>query len=364
VATVFALLPDHFFLIERRSSIMKFIRCLNELLVLSACLAFLQGCATYAYEVTAVAGAGSAAFGINRYGHTVGSVDAGGGHEHAFLNDGSGAKDIGTLGGANSRAWGLNNAGQVVGEAENAGGVKRAFVYDGGSMNDLGTLGGPASSARAINDDGTIVGWATLADGSERAFSYSSGAMANLGTFPSRIQSYSRGNAINRRGVIAGRSSIGTFSPPEPPVHAFVRRTSGKMMDLGTFGGAYSEAFGINDKDEVVGTGATKGLDANDAFLYSGGVKHDIGTLPPNTYAEAYDINNRSQVVGTSAGSYVMPDRGFLYEDNQIIALNELVDPGSGWTITAARAINDRRQIAGTGCKAGVCYAVRLDPTK
>jgi probable HAF family extracellular repeat protein len=341
---------------------MKFIRCLNELLALSACLAFLQGCATSAYEVTAVAGPGSAAFGINRFGHTVGSIDAGGGHVHAFLNTGSGAKDLGTLGGADSRAWGLNDAGRVVGEARNAAGVFRAFVYDGGSMNDLGTLGGAESHARAINNAGTIVGTATLADGSARAFSYSSGAMANLGTFPSSIESYSRGWAINRHGAIAGSSSRGAFTPPEPPVHAFLRRTSGKMIDLGTFGGAYSEAFGINDKDEVVGSGATTKLDSNDAFVYSGGVKHDIGTLPPNKYAEAYDINNRSQVVGTSAGSFVMPDRGFLYEDNQIIALNELIDPGSGWTITDARAINDRRQIAGTGCKAGVCYAVRLDP--
>jgi len=343
---------------------MKFIRRLKELLALSACLAFLQGCATYAYEVTAVAGPGSAAFGINRYGHTVGAVDAGGGHEHAFLNTGSGATDLGTLGGADSRAWGLNDAGQVVGEAKNAAGVYRAFIYSGGSMNDLGTLGGAEGHARAINNDGTVVGTTTLADGSARAFAYSGGVMANLGTFPSTGESYSRGYAINQHGAIAGSSSRGAFTPPDPPVHAFLRRASGKMLDLGTFGGAYSEAFGINDKDEVVGSAATTKLDANDAFVYSGGVKHDIGTLPPNNYAQAFDINNRSQVVGTSAGSFVMPDRGFLYEHNQIVALNELIDPGSGWTITDARAINDRRQIAGTGCKAGVCYAVRLDPTK
>lgn len=344
---------------------MKSIRYLSKLLALAACFAFLHGCATPAYKVSVVGGPGSAAFGINNHGHTVGYTDAGGGHLHAFLNTGGGAKDIGTLGGTDSRAWGLNEAGQVVGQAQNAAGVNRAFIYVGGAMHDLGTLGGPDSYARAINNDGTIVGHAALADGTLRAFSYSSGAMANLGTLPSSEQFYSHGNAINRHGLIAGISTAGAFSLPEPPRHAFVRHTSGKLMDLGTFGGEYSEAFGINDKDEVVGVAATSVLHFDNAFVYSGGVVKDIGRLGISHYAQAFDINNRSQVVGTSGGGLSVPDRGFLYEQQgPMVALDALIDPGSGWTITDARAINDHRQIAGTGCKAGLCFAVRLDPTK
>jgi probable HAF family extracellular repeat protein len=341
---------------------MKSIRYLSKLIALLAGLAFLHGCATPTYTVTVVGGPGSAAFGINSAGHTVGYVDAGGGNQHAFLNTGSGAMDLGTLpGGLNSQAWGLNDVGQVVGQSENAGGVNRAFIYEGGVMNDLGTLGGPASFARAINHDGTIVGYAALADGTPRAFSYSNGAMANLGTLPSSGEFYSYGYAINRQGGIAGSSSAGMFSLPEPPLHAFYRRTSGKMIDLGTFGGAYSEAFGINDKGEVVGISGTATLHFDDAFIYSGGVVKSIGTLGGG-YAQAFGINNRSQVVGNSTTGDPVPVLGFLYEKGKMVALDKLIDPAAGWTITDARAINDHGQIAGTGCKSGVCYAVRLDP--
>jgi probable HAF family extracellular repeat protein len=338
---------------------MQAIRHVIRLLILAACAAFLHGCATPAYKVTVVAGPGSSALGINKLGHTVGYLDAGGGAAHAFVNTGAGATDLGTLGGASSRAWGINDAGQIVGQAEIAGGANRAFLYDGGTMADLGTLGGTESIARAINHDGTVVGSAKIADDNWRAFSYSNGAMANLGSLPSTVKVFSFGHAINDIGQIGGSSTAGEFTAPENPQHAFLRRTSGKMIDLGTFGGQYSEAFGINDKGELVGVAATAELHFDNAFLYSGGVLHDIGNLGGG-YAEAFGINNKSQVVGRSGGS--TPFRGFLYQKGSMVALDTLVDPA--WTITEARAINDASQIAGTGCKAGVCYAVRLDPAK
>jgi hypothetical protein len=34
------------------------------------------------------------------------------------------------------------------------------------------------------------------------------------------------------------------------------------------------------------------------------------------------------------------------------------------WLVSYGRAINHHSQIAGTGCLAGLCYAVRLDPAK
>jgi probable HAF family extracellular repeat protein len=338
---------------------MQAIRHFIRLLTFAACIAFLHGCAAPAYKVTVVGGPGSAALGINKHGHTVGYLDAGGGAQHAFVNTGGGATDLGTLGGTNSRAWGIHDAGPIVGQSEIVGGASRAFLYDGGTLADLGTLGGTDSIARAINHDGTIVGSAKIVDGEWRAFSYSNGAMANLGTLPSTVKLYSFGYAINDIGQIAGSSTAGEFTAPESPQHAYLRRTSGLMADLGTFGGVYSDAFGINDKGEVVGVAATAELHVDNAFLYSGGVLHDIGHLGGG-YAEAFDINNKSQVVGTSRGS--TPARGFLYQKGGMVALDTLVDPA--WIITDARAINDHSQIAGTGCKAGVCYAVRLDPVK
>lgn len=333
---------------------MKAIRYLLILLAVA-----ISGCATPPrYTVTVVGGPGSVALGINNHGHTVGYAPAGA-NRHAFLNTGGVAVDLGTLGGPDSAAYDINDSGVVVGEAANAAGARRAFVYRGATLMDLGTLGGTESWARAINNTGQIAGTAALPDNTPRAFRYSGGVMQDLGTLPSSIQLYSFGEAINEDARVAGSSSAGEFTPPEPPQHAFVTRDGG-LIDIGTFGGQRSEAFGINDQGKVVGTSGTEEFRHSDAFIWFKGFKINIGSLGSGS-ATAYDINNRNQVVGTSVGGGPL-DQGFLWQRGKMVALETLIDPAEGWSITDARAINERQQIAGTGCRAGVCQAVRLDP--
>ncbi len=71
------------------------------------------------------------------------------------------------------------------------------------------------------------------------------------------------------------------------------------MADLGTLDGTfYSVAIGINAAGQVVGRSFAGG-GAHHAFLYSGGVMSDLGTLG-GTFGEASGINDAGQVVGTS----------------------------------------------------------------
>lgn len=332
-------------------------RSLGRLLALAACCLSLHAHADPRYSVTVVGTADSAGFGINAFGQVVGYLGTPGGGQHAFLYDNSATLDLGTLGGTASIAWGINDAGQVVGGAQDLAGNQRPFSYAGGTMSDLGTLGGPSGYATGINNHGQIVGAGDTAAAGTRAFLYSGGTMVDLGTLPSSGGFSSNANALSDKGWIAGGSSTGEFTPPETPFHAFVHCCGNTLADLGTFGGQYSEAFGINELDEVVGIAATSTFRVDHAFLYSHGVMHDIGTLPGDDYAQAFDINNLSQVVGSSFGS----GQGFLYEDGAMVALNALIDPASGWTVVDARSINDAQQIAGTACMSGACYAVRLD---
>ena len=51
------------------------------------------------------------------------------------------------------------------------------------------------------------------------------------------------------------------------------------MTDLGVLGGAFSDAFDINDRGEIVGQSETTS-GAVHAFLFKDGVMHDLGTLP------------------------------------------------------------------------------------
>lgn len=339
-------------------------RSLGRLLALAACCVALHAQADPLYGVTVVGSADSAAYGINASGQVVGYLTAGV-NRHAFLYNNVSTLDLGTLGGESSIAYGINDAGQVVGGAANVNGFLRPFSYAGGTMSDLGTLGGTTGHAAAIDNEGRIVGLADTESTGPRAFLYAGGTMQNLGTLPSSGETflYSRANAINDKGAIAGGSSAGEFSLPEPPFHAFVRCCDGTLTDLGTFGGQYSEAYGINDHGEVVGVASTSTLMIDHAFLYSHGVMHDIGTLSASGdgYAEAFDINNLSQVVGRSFGT-ASTGLGFLYEDGAMVPLDTLIDPKSGWTVVDAHAINDAQQIAGTACLSDVCYAVRLDP--
>jgi probable HAF family extracellular repeat protein len=322
------------------------------------------------YSVNMLGGAGSAAFDINLGGQVVGEYTSGA-DVRAFIHSDGALRDLGTLGGATASAAAINDNGQVVGVASNPAGEGHAFSYLLGVMTDLGTLGGASSRAAGLNGVGMVVGTADSPMGTLGefgvAFLNGRSGMLGLGTLPVQDDYYrSRGAAINLHGHVVGTSAVGDFGPPEFPEHAFLYR-DGAMQDLGTLGGLYSSARAINDSGLIVGMASTT-LDPGNightiphAFLYVDGMMIDLGAFGDDYPGSgAMDVNNLGQVVGwdgTGSGS-----RAFLYEGGALQDLNLLIDPHSGWVVTVAAAINDLAQIAGTACRDGQCYAVRLDP--
>ena len=341
-------------------------------ILLALCALPLAAMAAPRYTVTVLGGAGSSAADINLGGQVVGQYISDSGDTRAFLYSGMALLDLGTLGGASASAAAVNNSGQVVGYADNAAGNTRAFSYVGGVMSDLGTLGGDSSRAYGLNNAGRIVGTADYPEGGTGqygiAFAYDSGSMHGLGYLPtSEGFEQSRALAVNSLGQIVGVSSATLFGPPEFPEHAFWY-SCGRMVDLGTLGGLYSAARSISDDGLIAGQASTT-LDPENightiphAFLYIHGMMIDLGALlDPLSYSDARDVNNLGQVVGAGvfAGSEGL--HGFLYQGGSMHDINALIDPLSGWTVTEAAAINDLEQIAGTACRDGQCYAVRLD---
>jgi len=79
-------------------------------------------------------------------------------------------------------------------------------------------------------------------------------------------------------------------------------RTPTTVTDLGTLGGGYSFAYGVNDHGEVVGDSELAAGDrARHAFLWRGGTMMiDLGALEGHSDSIAFDINNHGQVVGYS----------------------------------------------------------------
>lgn len=133
--------------------------------------------------------------------------------------------------------------------------------------------------------------------------------------------STSIGSAVNATGQVAGYSLINGDS------HAFLF-ANGTMQDIGTLGGPYSYAFGINDGGKVVGRASTAGASGDRAFVYSkdSGIVDLNTSLPPGTNATlsyATGINNAEQIAafGEAENQGV---RAFLYANGAIQDLGTL----------------------------------------
>lgn len=267
-----------------------------------------------------------------------------------------------------SSGWGINNLGDVVGETlfctfvngNCTQSFSRGFIFRNNTYTVLPTLGGTQSIARSINDSRQVTGYSRVAgqppatDGEDHAFLFHNGNMQNLG--PSLNDRNSIGTSINASGQIVGLASTNTDQRG-----AFILSNGNA-----TFFEQQGISNDVNDAGHVVGQfqiGSDEGKAR--AFLFTGGVRQDLGTLMPgHGNSGASGINNLGVIVGLSSPTWFSSSgqRAFIYRDGVMQDLNNLIPANSGWELNVAADINDAGQIVGNATRNGESRAFLLTP--
>ena len=147
---------------------------------------------------------------------------------------------------------------------------------------------------------------------------------------------------------------------PTAPGRAIVTSSLCLALTLAAVLPSAAQTYNIRDIATVAGN--VRPLQINDAGQAIGQVDTNIGsfgffhnglsTIPLSlggTYSQALDMNGIGHVVGYAYLPGNAVQRAFVFKDGVVTDLNTLISPNSGWTLTAARAINDSGQIVGQG---------------
>jgi probable HAF family extracellular repeat protein len=276
-----------------------------------------------------------------------------------YTKDGKGMEDLGKESfDSIARGFGINSLGVVAGDSTfGKTPASHAAIFANGTAVDLGTLkkAGPFSRANGINASSQVVGFAGDGRDSQnsRAFiidvTSRFSRMIDLGTLGGQ---YAQAWGINDLGFVTGNAQTTDQLNTDQPRHAFIWDAKTGMLDLGTIAGDSSYGTSINRNNHVAGYST---LDADNnrihAFLYDGKKMIDLGSLSGAAlgldYSYAFGINANDQVVGYS----YLPSDGpwsvaFVYRNGLMMNLNDLIgDASKNYRLDCATGINDKGEI-------------------
>jgi probable HAF family extracellular repeat protein len=241
--------------------------------------------------------------------------------------------------------------------------INLGFVWEGCQMRGLPNFpGGNNGFATGANNHGQVVGWAENdvhdpACVSPQVLQFRP-AIWTLGP-PDEIQDLplisgdtsGAATAINDNGQIVGISGICDQAVGRQTAKHAVLWQNGGVTDIGNLGALFwNTPTAINQRGDIVGfAGAPNDPDGNflQAFIWTvhGGIQ-PLGFLPGDVHSEAYGINEKRQVVGLSCDANGSC-RAFIWENGVMQDLNDLKQPDFSTRLETAKDINDEGEITG-----------------
>ena len=154
------------------------------------------------------------------------------------------------------------------------------------------------------------------------------------------------------RPLMTPARSLGSRKPPAAQTHAFLSGPGGgPLKDLGTLpGGTDSRGFGVNDSGQVAGSRTSPAARA--ATSVPVGPRRRAAPGPRRPRPGGGPAGPSVNASGESVGSSITADgaiHAFLYSDGLMVDLNNLIAPGSGFTLVVAFGISDNGYITGYG---------------
>ena len=150
------------------------------------------------------------------------------------------------------------------------------------------------------------------------------------------------GGAVSQAKAVNGRGHVvGTSRDAMGRTRAFLWQEQLGIVDLKPLTGVNTSANDINDHGEIAGGGDT-GFGDFHAYLLSEGTSFDLGTLGGNE-SEARAVNRPGQVAGHSRVAGALAKRAFFIPEP-----GRMVDLGTlGGATSIAHDVNDRGEVVG-----------------
>jgi probable HAF family extracellular repeat protein len=235
-------------------------------------------------------------------------------------------------------------------------GNSKSLLWDNGSIIPIGGLNpGGSADAQALNDLGQVVGGSYASpSGYYDSFLWEGGTITDLN------ETIDLGGAhdVNNLGQIAGVTGLGSSTQA-----AFWDGT--KVVGLGTLGGQYAYATGINEVGQVVGGSerAPGGDREFFSFLSNEAGLIDVAAVTDRSSYEYHHstLNNCGEII--VSGDFRAGIAFFRFRaDGSLAPIRGASPPYGEWHDLFPRKMNDYGEIVGYGVIEGLPRAFLLAP--